>query len=198
MDFLFYILFNINISILGLVEAYQLKLYSFGISFSLNIHLILCEYIKKNFQSNFNNESKVLLVYICLFTYFPFLLVHIFSIRSLYHTFVFSHWMYQYITCPIFHAQDSKHFLLEKEPQCSICFEKMHECITLPCNHSFHDKCITMWFKAQSSIINFTCPLCRKPIYKISSSSLLSSSDSYSSSTFTPVSTPRSASEYES
>lgn len=44
--------------------------------------------------------------------------------------------------------------------QCSICFEAMAEnCMKLPCEHTFHEDCITQWLHRHS-----TCPMCRSPV----------------------------------
>lgn len=44
--------------------------------------------------------------------------------------------------------------------QCSICFEAMAEnCVNLPCEHAFHEHCITRWLRRHS-----TCPMCRTPV----------------------------------
>lgn len=46
------------------------------------------------------------------------------------------------------------------EPKCTICFETLNGDIKqLECSHTFHEKCISEWFKSQS-----TCPICRKEI----------------------------------
>jgi hypothetical protein len=44
-------------------------------------------------------------------------------------------------------------------PKCTICLIEISEgmdCISMPCEHIFHDKCVTHWLK-----IHNTCPLCR-------------------------------------
>ena len=44
-------------------------------------------------------------------------------------------------------------------PKCTICLIEINEgmdCISLPCDHIFHQACITKWFE-----MNNTCPLCR-------------------------------------
>jgi hypothetical protein len=44
--------------------------------------------------------------------------------------------------------------------QCSICFEPMAEnCVNLPCEHAFHEHCITRWLHRHS-----TCPMCRTSV----------------------------------
>lgn len=40
--------------------------------------------------------------------------------------------------------------------QCTICLETSTN-IRLPCDHYFHEKCLTKWFEQQP-----TCPVCRK------------------------------------
>lgn len=54
----------------------------------------------------------------------------------------------------------------EEQPplrECVVClseFEENETCRLLPnCNHSFHIKCIDIWFRSHS-----TCPLCRSPV----------------------------------
>ena len=45
---------------------------------------------------------------------------------------------------------------------CCICLEDYSEdnvVGTLPCNHDFHDKCISTWFDEK-----YTCPLCQKGV----------------------------------
>ena len=65
-----------------------------------------------------------------------------------------------------------KHFKMDKKycktkeqkdniefPKCTICLMEISEgmdCISMPCDHLFHDKCVTHWLK-----IHNTCPLCR-------------------------------------
>ena len=65
-----------------------------------------------------------------------------------------------------------KHFKMEQKyykkqdqedkiefPKCTICLMEISEgmdCISMPCEHFFHDKCVTQWLK-----IHNTCPLCR-------------------------------------
>lgn len=51
---------------------------------------------------------------------------------------------------------------LEKE--CAICREKMQVAKQLPCQHCFHLPCLTAWLQ-QSGSDNFTCPLCRLPLF---------------------------------
>lgn len=44
-------------------------------------------------------------------------------------------------------------------PKCTICLMEISEgmdCISMPCQHFFHDNCVTHWLK-----IHNTCPLCR-------------------------------------
>lgn len=44
------------------------------------------------------------------------------------------------------------------EHDCSICLDELDsgECVSLPCNHSYHSSCITEWLKN-----NRKCPMCR-------------------------------------
>jgi len=71
-----------------------------------------------------------------------------------------------------------KHFKMEKGfykknikedkfefPKCTICLMEISEgadTILLPCDHIFHEKCITKWLKVHS-----TCPLCRYELLNI-------------------------------
>ena len=71
-----------------------------------------------------------------------------------------------------------KHFKMVKEfyknsieeekfefPKCTICLMEISEgteVILLPCDHIFHEKCITKWLMLHS-----TCPLCRYEILNI-------------------------------
>jgi hypothetical protein len=71
-----------------------------------------------------------------------------------------------------------KHFKMEKEfykknieedkfefPKCTICLMELSEgtdVILLPCEHIFHEKCITKWLKVHN-----TCPLCRYELLNI-------------------------------
>ena len=68
-----------------------------------------------------------------------------------------------------------KHFKMEKGfyinedkfefPKCTICLMEISEgteAILLPCEHIFHEKCITKWLKIHS-----TCPLCRYELLNI-------------------------------
>lgn len=49
-------------------------------------------------------------------------------------------------------------------PDCSVCYEKMgRNKITLPCNHSFHEKCLSKWVEEG----NNTCPMCRFEFFEI-------------------------------
>ena len=71
-----------------------------------------------------------------------------------------------------------KHFKMEKEfykknieegkfefPKCTICLMELSEgtdAILLPCEHIFHEKCITKWLKVHN-----TCPLCRYELLNV-------------------------------
>lgn len=60
------------------------------------------------------------------------------------------------------HLIDTLPVIEVNEGSCSICIENYQEktqCITLPCQHYFHRKCITQWLLTQS-----TCPICRLSI----------------------------------
>ena len=47
---------------------------------------------------------------------------------------------------------------VKNEDTCPICFEAVHKNgMTLPCNHSFHKKCIMTWY-VESDV----CPVCRE------------------------------------
>ncbi|KAL4726859.1 hypothetical protein ACLX1H_005749 [Fusarium chlamydosporum] len=48
--------------------------------------------------------------------------------------------------------------------ECTICIDEMKEgdmATFLPCNHWFHEECVTLWLKEHN-----TCPICRTPIEK--------------------------------
>lgn len=48
-------------------------------------------------------------------------------------------------------------------PQCSVCLNPMrnHADRTLPCNHTFHSKCVDRWKRSCQG--DPTCPMCRVP-----------------------------------
>jgi hypothetical protein len=49
--------------------------------------------------------------------------------------------------------------LITKNNECSICWNELSDdIITLSCNHIFHNSCIDIWKKYNSS-----CPMCREP-----------------------------------
>lgn len=55
----------------------------------------------------------------------------------------------------------------EGKAECTICIEELHlgdELVELPCKHSFHEPCVTMWLKQHN-----TCPICRNPVEAASS-----------------------------
>jgi hypothetical protein len=58
---------------------------------------------------------------------------------------------------------DNVNECLDKYPdECSICLESLSPpqmIIRLPCNHTFHSKCILLWFEKE-----LICPNCRAPI----------------------------------
>lgn len=41
-------------------------------------------------------------------------------------------------------------------PDCSICYEAMHQPVKLSCSHMFCEECVMEWFDRERS-----CPLCR-------------------------------------
>lgn len=46
--------------------------------------------------------------------------------------------------------------------ECSVCIDEVkvgEEVVVMPCNHWFHEACVTMWLKEHN-----TCPICRTPI----------------------------------
>jgi len=45
---------------------------------------------------------------------------------------------------------------VEKEGKCAICLEDFKVCVSMPCLHAFHSKCIRDWLEISNS-----CPLCR-------------------------------------
>ncbi|CAJ2502149.1 Uu.00g050020.m01.CDS01 [Anthostomella pinea] len=50
----------------------------------------------------------------------------------------------------------------ELKGECTICIDDMSvgdEVVVLPCNHWFHEECVTLWLKEHNS-----CPICRAPI----------------------------------
>ncbi|PCD21432.1 hypothetical protein AU210_016395 [Fusarium oxysporum f. sp. radicis-cucumerinum] len=52
----------------------------------------------------------------------------------------------------------------EGKADCTICIDEMKEgkmVVFLPCNHWFHEECVTLWLKEHN-----TCPICRAPIEK--------------------------------
>ncbi|KAH7242493.1 hypothetical protein BKA59DRAFT_457071 [Fusarium tricinctum] len=52
----------------------------------------------------------------------------------------------------------------EGKAECTICIDEMNEgdmATFLPCNHWFHEECVTLWLKEHN-----TCPICRTPIEK--------------------------------
>ncbi|XP_067939296.1 E3 ubiquitin-protein ligase AMFR-like [Watersipora subatra] len=60
---------------------------------------------------------------------------------------------------PVYFTPDSDGTVVEAE--CAICLEVMtivHRAHRLPCGHTFHERCIQMWARYDT-----TCPLCRRP-----------------------------------
>ena len=55
----------------------------------------------------------------------------------------------------------------EYDCTCGICMDDTNEKLkSLPCKHSFHKKCITLWIKREIKNNNIpTCPTCRSLIY---------------------------------
>ncbi|KAJ5718897.1 ubiquitin-protein ligase E3 [Penicillium malachiteum] len=52
--------------------------------------------------------------------------------------------------------------IIAEHPTCSICTENVElnsSTLTLPCEHIYHENCITIWLRLSS-----TCPLCRRVI----------------------------------
>ena len=103
MNFILYLFLNINISILGCYEAFHFQLLSFPILFIFNLHLICCE-VYKNLPlfSIHRDKVDIVLLYFGIFTYFPIILINIFIDNSVFHLYVLFHWIYHYLTCPIF------------------------------------------------------------------------------------------------
>lgn len=65
---------------------------------------------------------------------------------------------------------------IESGLQCTICIDNLNlgeKVKLLPCNHYYHEKCITPWLKKQA-----ICPNCRKQI-KIKSSQKFSNSENF-------------------
>ncbi|KAG2376259.1 hypothetical protein HKW66_Vig0155870 [Vigna angularis] len=55
-----------------------------------------------------------------------------------------------------------KSTVLQTKCCCCICLDEFDlnaECYTLPCQHFFHQKCITRWLHTSQ-----TCPMCRQPL----------------------------------
>lgn len=171
MNFILYLFLNINISILGCFEAFHFQLLSFPILFIFNLHLICCEICKNLPLFSINPDNvDVVLLYFGIFTYFPIILVNVFVNNSVFHLYVLFHWIYHYMTCPFF-VESMKQKPLSfycTDQQCSICYDEMnHRIIRLPCQHCFHEKCITTWFQSKKSVLDYTCPLCRRQVYKV-------------------------------
>lgn len=63
---------------------------------------------------------------------------------------------------PIQYPNDT---VLEKETDCSICFEKIEageKIYNIPCKHIFHKECMTKWIQRRKK----TCPMCRRCIHE--------------------------------
>ena len=58
------------------------------------------------------------------------------------------------------------HHVPKQDVECTICLRQLYDSMTLPCEHSFHLKCIVKWLST-----NKTCPLCREIIYESSDDS---------------------------
>ena len=115
-------------------------------------------------------KVDVVLLYFGIFTYFPIILINLFVDNSIFHLYVLFHWIYHYLTCPIFQENipNFPTLSLSCDKQCVICFDNMKsKAVFLPCQHCFHEKCIMKWFKTKKSLSDYTCPLCRRPVYKI-------------------------------
>lgn len=65
-------------------------------------------------------------------------------------------------TCKIRILQDQDLCWMHSGPQCSICFAPLtsRTSRTLPCNHTFHIRCIERW-KRNCMPADPTCPMCR-------------------------------------
>lgn len=43
-------------------------------------------------------------------------------------------------------------------PECPVCLEVLSDCcVTLSCEHQFHDKCLARWVRKRAD-----CPICRR------------------------------------
>lgn len=51
------------------------------------------------------------------------------------------------------------HHIPKSEHKCVICLSDLYDEYTIPCEHSFHRKCIQKWMKRHNS-----CPICRRYI----------------------------------
>ena len=171
MNFTLYLFLNINMSILGCYEALHFKFLSFPVLLIFNLHLIFCETYKNLPLFSLTPEKvDVVLLYFGIFTYFPIILINLFVDNSIFHLYVLFHWIYHYLTCPIFQENipNFPTLSLSCDKQCVICFDNMKsKAVFLPCQHCFHEKCIMKWFKTKKSLSDYTCPLCRRPVYKI-------------------------------
>lgn len=170
MNFILYLFLNINLSILGCFEAFHFQLLSFPVLFIFNLHLICCELYKNLPLFSISPDNiDVVMLYFGIFTYFPIILINIFVDNSVFHLYVLFHWIYHYLTCPLFIESTEQKPLSfsSSEKQCSICYEEMtSKTVCLPCKHFFHDECITKWFQSKNSLLDYTCPICRRRVYK--------------------------------
>lgn len=116
-------------------------------------------------------QTKVLLTYIAMMTYFligfysfssgQISSLHLFLTLQQAGVFLFASYYLERLTCNCT-AQQQRAFLKQTVMwcDCSICLErKLQDTIILPCQHTFHTKCVEPWFARQ-----LTCPLCRQSV----------------------------------
>ena len=53
-----------------------------------------------------------------------------------------------------------RHHVPKSEEKCVICLSEMYDECMMPCNHTFHNRCIQRWIKRHNS-----CPICREPVF---------------------------------
>ena len=167
MDLFFFTLLNSNLCLLGFLECQELNIMPFYyIYLFLNLNLMLCQYFK-TFPPfvEYQYSLPQLFVYLFIFSFFPMILLNLYTDNSVFHFYVFSHWIYQYMTCPVLFLVKKQNDVIIPRVECIICFQEHESFVQLPCGHEFHERCITRWFKTKSSVLHFTCPVCRKQIY---------------------------------
>ena len=154
-------------------RVYNIKLYfiNFTIAYIvsyINIYTTNC-YLLENKQTNFSNLCED--IQICKDVYSIFIIST--NLYFLWMNSILVHilltWMFHNIqqqdilkNIRVINFQPVRHFSNDQEIECVICFEVMHnseesrQVIKTPCNHYFHNNCISEWIQ-----INNTCPVCR-------------------------------------